>query len=66
MSRLNLAARSAQIGFSPVRNARAVWATIVDVFKYRELLGEMVGPGFERCPCIAWFWMVYGFTFIPS
>ena len=60
MSRLNSAARSAQIGFSPLRNARAVRATIDNVFRYRELLGEMVGRDLSVAHALhrfGWIWV---------
>ena len=60
MSRLNSAARSAQIGFSPLRNARAVRATIDNVFRYRELLWEMVGRDLSVTHALhgfGWIWV---------
>jgi lipopolysaccharide transport system permease protein len=42
MSRISLAARSTRIGLSPARNMRALWNTFKQIYRYRELLREMV------------------------
>jgi lipopolysaccharide transport system permease protein len=42
MNRLILAARSTRIGLSPYRNMRALWSTFEQIYRYRELLREMV------------------------
>jgi lipopolysaccharide transport system permease protein len=60
MSRFNSTARSAKVGFSPSRNARAVRATIDNVFKYRELLGELVRRDLNVAHALhgfGWIWV---------
>jgi lipopolysaccharide transport system permease protein len=42
MKRVLLVARSTGTGLSPSRNARALWDTLLQIYKYRELLSEMV------------------------
>jgi lipopolysaccharide transport system permease protein len=42
MNRVLSVARSAQIGLSPYRNVRALWNTFRQIYRYRELLSEMV------------------------
>ena len=42
MSRILLAARSTRIGLSPTRNLQALWNTFKQIYRYRELLSEMV------------------------
>jgi lipopolysaccharide transport system permease protein len=60
MSRVGLTTRSAKIGLSPSRNVRAVWATIDSVFRYRELLREMVGRELNAAHALhglGWIWI---------
>lgn len=42
MKRVGLALRSARAGLSPRRNAQAIGSTVDQVFRYRQLLAEMV------------------------
>jgi lipopolysaccharide transport system permease protein len=42
MNRVFLAAKSTSVGLSPVRNLRALWSTFQQIYRYRELLREMV------------------------
>jgi lipopolysaccharide transport system permease protein len=42
MNRVLSATRSTRIGLSPARNVRALWSTFRQIYRYRELLGEMV------------------------
>lgn len=42
MNRVFWAARSARLGLSPYRNMRALWNTFEQIYRYRELLQEMV------------------------
>ncbi len=42
MKRVVAAAKSARIGLSPSRNARALWITVKQIYKYQDLLREMV------------------------
>jgi lipopolysaccharide transport system permease protein len=42
MNRFFLAARSTGAGLSPTRNVRALWVTFQQIYRYRELLREMV------------------------
>ena len=42
MSRILSAARSTRIGLSPTRNLQALWNTFKQIYRYRELLSEMV------------------------
>src|SRR5579871_6295626 len=59
-TRVGLTARSAKVGLSPARNVRAVWTTIASVFRYRELLREMVGRELSAAHALhgfGWVWI---------